>query len=612
MIRLGLLVAVLAASQIAAQPIEFTAEKWDLQNAEVKDHLGRRALRGSAALKGATFENGVIEFDLAADHGRSYPGVLFRVLDPDNYERVYLRPHRAGHYSDAIQYLPAFNGSDAWQLYNGDGFTAGVTLPVNEWVHVRIEVKGVQARVFVGGAPQPALVIRELRRGNSRGGLALLTPRDANAYFSNFSYTNSDDLKFDPPPSLYQALGVITNWSLSQPLRPAMVDFEKTPAAQGLAVEWRPATAEPAGLLDIARYVKPFASGASCIFAKTILRANQRETRQFAFGYSDSAAIFLNGRLVFRGSSAYRERDGSFLGVAGLYDSVYLPLEKGDNELMVLVSDQLGGWGLQFRDMSATYQHKSLTRVWEIAHKLRTPESAAYDAKRNVLYVSNFQNDGNESLAKVGLDGKILALDWVTGLQRPTGVRIHNDKVYVVERTGVAEIDIETARILRRFPIADPGLLNDLTIHESGAIYVSDSFRARILKIENGKVETWLEGPAIERPNGMLVEKGRLLVGCGASASIVVVDLATKQTSTLVKLEGSPIMDGLVSDGRGGYLFSDFTGRVYHATAAGEKTLLLETIGPQRRAADFEYIPEKGLLIIPGLADNRLTAYRYQ
>ena len=69
-------------------------------------------------------------------------------------------------------------------------------------------------------------------------------------------------------------------------------------------------------------------------------------------------------------------------------------------------------------------------------------------------------------------------------------------------------------------------------------------------------------------------------------------------------------MDGLVTDGRDGYLFSDYYGRVYRADAAGRKTLLLDRRGPHQYTADFEYIPEEGLLIVPSLYDNRLTAYR--
>jgi hypothetical protein len=120
---LSLVVAALAlAAGVEAQTIPFTADRWDLAGARVVEHLGRQALTGTALLRDAVFENGVIEVDVAMRGGaRGYPGVLFRVLSDTEHERVYLRPHRAPLYSDAVQYVAAFHGIDSWQLYNGTG-----------------------------------------------------------------------------------------------------------------------------------------------------------------------------------------------------------------------------------------------------------------------------------------------------------------------------------------------------------------------------------------------------------------------------------------------------------------------------------------------------------
>ena len=596
-----------------APPADFTADKWDLKNADVKEYLGRRALSGSAVLKEVSFENGVVEFDFVADHTRSYPGLSFRMQSEGEYERVYFRPHRAGHYSDAIQYVPAFHGVDGWQLYNGDGYTAGVTLPVNEWVHVRIEVMDTQARVFVGGEARPALFIRDLKHGKSRGGLALEGPRRGSTYFSNFTYDATAAPRFDPPRVPEPPLGVIAEWSLSQPFRAILVDPEKTPDAQGLKdIQWQKVHSEPSGLVDIARYVQPFVAGPSAVFAKTTIRSAKDETRKLAFGYSDAVTIFLNGKILFNGSSEYQQRDASFLGIVGLNDSVYLPLRKGDNELTLLVRDSFGGWGLMCRDVSAVYQHPALTELWALPNKLRMPESVAYDAKRNVLYVSNLRNDGKEFVSKLGINGEILALEWVAGLSAPTGVRIHNDRLYVVERPGVAEIDIDAGKIVRRIPIPGAGFINDLSLDGEGVIYVTDSSQNKIYKIAGGQVETWLQGDSMAGANGILVEKDRLLVGTSGDASIKAIELTTKKMTTFVTLDSGSIMDGLVADGSGGYIISDFRGRVYRVQAGGGKTLLLDLTGPRRFCADLEYIPEKGLLVIPSLLDNRIMTYRYR
>ena len=73
--RLSLGIGILLlASGIQAQSIPFTPEHWDLTNARVVQHLGRQALTGTALLRDGTFENGVIEVDVAMRGGaRGYP-----------------------------------------------------------------------------------------------------------------------------------------------------------------------------------------------------------------------------------------------------------------------------------------------------------------------------------------------------------------------------------------------------------------------------------------------------------------------------------------------------------------------------------------------------------
>lgn len=593
------------------QIVEFTSDNWELKDADVTEHLGRKSLTGYASLKNTVFENGIIEFDVATEHEkRSFPGIIFRLQKEGEYERVYLRPHRAGHYPDAIQYVPAFNGVDAWQLYSGKGFTAGLTLPSNQWVHVRIEVKDTQARVFIGNETQPALVIDDLKHGKSNGTLALTAPRDGSAYFSNFSLTNTDNLKFAPPTSEEPPYGVIADWSLSEPSSGPILRVESYPGKQAIEeMQWTPVKSELSGLIDIARYRKPFPGVLSLVWAKTTIKANAKEPRPVAFGYSDNISIYLNGNPIFRGQGGYMKRDPSFMGIVGSNDTIYLPLEKGDNELMLLVSENYGGWGFMCIDLSVAYQDKNLTKLWEMHDQLTSPESVAYDSDRNVLYVSNF--DG-QHLSKLSLDGKLLALKWATGLSKPTGLRIWNNKLYAVERAGVAEIDLETGQILKRYPIPDAKFINDLSIDDQGVIYVTDSFQKGIFRIANGKAELWLQSDAIGAPNGILVEKNRLLVGASTDTSIKTVDLVTKQISKFVDLGAGAIMDGLVSDGRGGYLISDYFGRIYHIAQDGQKNLLLNRSRQSQFTADFEYIPEKGILIVPSLFDNRLTEFSYR
>ncbi|MFH1143381.1 MAG: hypothetical protein V1774_02415, partial [Candidatus Eisenbacteria bacterium] len=171
-------------AEASAMVIPFDEVHWDLRSAWVGEHLGRESLAGTALLRDLEFGDGVIEVDVAVDGRRSYPGIFFRAASdslpaapggspgvPANCERLYLRPHRAGLYPDAIQYAPVVNGVTGWQLYSGEGCTAGIELPADQWIHLRLEVQDSQARLFMGAATAPALEIPVLGHGNRRGRL---------------------------------------------------------------------------------------------------------------------------------------------------------------------------------------------------------------------------------------------------------------------------------------------------------------------------------------------------------------------------------------------------------------------------------------------------------
>src|SRR6186997_164502 len=92
--------------------------------------------------------------------------------------------------------------------------------------------------------------------------------------------------------------------------------------------------------------------------------------------------------------------------------------------------------------------HK-LTKVWESEAALKTPESVRFDARRKVLYVSNIDGepwaaDGKGSIGKVGLDGKVIATEWVTGLDCPKGMALSDDgkSLYVGDCGGLVVIDV--------------------------------------------------------------------------------------------------------------------------------------------------------------------------
>lgn len=118
-----------------AQAFPFTDTNWTVQNAdgsvaEIKtlDYKGKQALQleasQSAYLTGKKYRNFVMEFYCNG----SLPGFRFRVVDNKNYEYVYLRVPMSKK-RDALQYLPIYNGSLPWQLYNYPKYEGKATFP---------------------------------------------------------------------------------------------------------------------------------------------------------------------------------------------------------------------------------------------------------------------------------------------------------------------------------------------------------------------------------------------------------------------------------------------------------------------------------------------------
>ncbi|MEO5799957.1 MAG: hypothetical protein ABIZ70_13255, partial [Gemmatimonadales bacterium] len=57
------------------------------------------------------------------------------------------------------------------------------------WTSVRIVVAGTTARLFVGGATQPTLIVNDLKHGGGPGRVALWAHIETDAYFGPVAIT---------------------------------------------------------------------------------------------------------------------------------------------------------------------------------------------------------------------------------------------------------------------------------------------------------------------------------------------------------------------------------------------------------------------------------------
>ena len=612
-----ILFVFITSSLFSQKIIPFDSENWDMTQGKVVQYLGRDALSGTAKLNDIEFVNGIIEVDIAVTGVASYPEINFHYQNSEEYEHFYIRPHRSEIYNDVLQYLPVINGDKAWQLYTGENYTAGAKIPINEWLHIKIEVKDNQARVYLNYSEQASLKISRLYYGKNAGGISLSTSVPGTAYFSNFSVTTTSDLNFDEPEKEEFFPGVIKEWEISRTYKISKINTTKTPDQQELDnLKYQKVEADISGLVNIAKYRKRKGYEADCIYAKTIIQSEKDETMELQIGYSDAVAVFLNGQILFSGNSGYQQRDQSFLGIIGYNDMVYLPLKKGENELILLIAESFGGWGFQCRDGNAIYTN-GLTKLWETPPIFKTSESVLYDSKREVLYVSNFDqfNMGNPNInqyiSKISLQGEMIEKEWITGLNNPLGMCLHNDKLYIVERMAVVIVKPKTGIIEDKIRIPASFFLNDIAIDNEGRIYVSDTRKNTIWKYEDEELTEWLKGDEVSGPNALFFHDGKLIFGNSGDQYLKSVDIETKEISKIAKLDQG-FIDGIRLDNNGNYLVSLWHGKIFRVSKEGEVILILNSCTPEIYSADFEYIKEKNLLIVPTFYGNTVVAYKLE
>jgi len=325
--------------------VPFDSDAWDWADAEHggSTFAGRPSLLAggdTAVLLGGELEEGTIELQLGVGRQRGFYCMVWRARDDENFESFYVRPHQVGN-PDAVQYTPVFNGIPCWQLYHHQGFWAPVTFPLDDWFRIRVVFAGCQAEIYVGDLDAPALV-SGLKLPAAPGRVGVLIGGEG-VHLSEFSVEDTASLRTTLPLTASPPEGVISAWEISDAFAEDQLEH-----AVGGTRSWTAVESEPSGLVNLAR-VQGIRDGRNTALARTLIDAPEAETRVLKLGFSDRAVVYLNGRPLYRGDDTYRSRDYRFLGSIGWYDELYLPLEAGENELVIAVSEDLGGWGLQGR-----------------------------------------------------------------------------------------------------------------------------------------------------------------------------------------------------------------------------------------------------------------------
>ena len=337
------------------QTFPFTPDRWTLaEGIKVVEHRGVQAIeipqsrdRLQAILKDLVFTDGTIELDVESTAGMG-PSIGFRRRDAKDLELFYLRPRpTCAQEPDCVQYAPFVKGVLLWDIYPGLQKPARY-LP-GQWNHLKLVVSGRRLKVWVNGG-EPALDVARLEGETTEGGIVLMGP----GYVANLKVTPGAVEGLSPKPlpdPTAKDTGLVRGWAISPVVTlpaGAAPDFGTKPTTKA---GWTPIAAETGGLVNISRrYGLP--EGRSLVWLRTTVKAARKTEKRAAIGWNDEVWVFVNGKQVYADVNDYlkpelrKKPDGRLSLDNGGFT---MPLEAGDNEVVVGVANAFFGWGLVLR-----------------------------------------------------------------------------------------------------------------------------------------------------------------------------------------------------------------------------------------------------------------------
>jgi hypothetical protein len=328
--------------------VPMKSESWESKNGKVSfaDHNGvpSMELTGDiATLKNVDFTNGIIEFDM--EFGGGFASIYFRRQSEDESELFYLRGVENPSASvDAIQYTPIIKKVNMWDMY--PDYQAAASFKTKEWAHIKMVVSGMQMMVYVNNKDYPQLKVFHLEGNTKNGSIAF----QGTCFVSNMVIRPNETEGLSPIEGIdptYNDIRYIQRWHVSepQPLPPGQELSNN--AMPDIQTKWQPIAVERRGLVNISRLYGQSTERRYVWLRKKIISTKERKLR-VDMGFSDEVWVFVNDRATFVDKNLYgqnmRKRPDGRISIEN--GSFEIPLNEGENELVIGVANDFYGWGV--------------------------------------------------------------------------------------------------------------------------------------------------------------------------------------------------------------------------------------------------------------------------
>jgi len=271
---------------------------------------------------------------------------------------------------------------------------------------------------------------------------------------------------------------------------------------------------------------------------------------------------------------------------------------------------------------------------WFLDKDLSVPVSATYDGVADAVYIINraggpSEKNGKGFIQKVSINGRVLEEKWAVGLNAPEYGRIANGILWVSEPDSVVAFKVKTTQnfrdreLVRRWPVPGAQRLAGLDILWNGDVLVADTFGNKIYQIHKGKPSVLVEGPQLESPTALFLNKDKLYVvgsdlhvegkldpdHAEKKGHLFSISLISKRRKFLAD-NGFGNLRGIEEDGEGNLVVADeASGTISRVSPEGEAVILVKTHGDLSGMA-FDKEKRRLFVAIPG--ENLMKAYDYK